>query len=104
MSIGSKLFIVLLVGCVVGIGLIVLVGQLEDSQAQRARAEAELTRAETERARVEHTAFQERYILFVTSLVMLTSGITLSDVLLLGLCVACGFLSGWLWKGGAARV
>jgi len=99
----NKLITVVLAGCVIGLALIVLAGQLTDSQAARDRAEAELVRAETDRARVEHTAFQERYILLVTTLVSLLGGITLSDLLLLALCLGFGFLGGWLWKGGAAN-
>lgn len=100
----GKLFIVVLAGCVIGLVLILLYGQITDSQTQRARAEAELVRADTERARVEHTAFQERYILFTTSMVALLGGVTLTDILLLALCLTAGFLGGWLWKGGAAKL
>jgi hypothetical protein len=100
----GKVGICLLVGCVIGLALIVLVGQLNDSQAARTRAEAELVRAETDRVRAESTAFQERYILFATTIVTLMSGVTFQDVLLLGLCIAVGFLAGWLRKGGAARL
>jgi NADH:ubiquinone oxidoreductase subunit 3 (subunit A) len=100
----GKVFVVLLIGCIIGLGLMYLNNQLTDSQANRDRAQAELVRAETDRDRVANTAFQERYILFISTLVALTSGLTLTDLLLIVLTAAVAFLAAWLWKGGAANL
>jgi len=99
-----QLATVLVIGCILGLGLIYLAAQLDDSQAARDRAQAELVRAETERARTDAVTFQQRYILFATTLVTLTHGIDLLDILLLALTAAVGFLGAWIWKGGPAKL
>jgi hypothetical protein len=98
----SKVAICVLVGCVCAAGLLALAHQLDDSQANLDRAQAELIQAQTDLTKVESVAWQQRYILFATTLVTITHGIDLLDLLLLVLTAALGFAVAYIWKGGAA--
>jgi hypothetical protein len=98
----SKLGVFAIIGCICIAGLLLLAHQFDSAQADRDTAKAELVRAQTDYTRAESTAFQERYALFVSTLVALTNGITLYDLLLLALTAGLGFTVAWILKGGPA--